>query len=124
MAILNKKNIENLIFLKLEFIINHNFFFVDLNTSNHNIGSMLNNTVPQYGFRCNTVVNNISFNFVEYLCVHEFFLPIKKVTRKYVPQNLLWHIVSLLLRITIYAPVNIMATCIIFSGGQIHYEGG
>ena len=27
-------------------------------------------------------------------------------------------------RITIYAPVNIMAMCIIFSGGQIHYEGG
>ena len=26
--------------------------------------------------------------------------------------------------ITIYAPVNIMATCIILSGGQIHYEGG
>ena len=26
--------------------------------------------------------------------------------------------------ITIYAPVNIVAPCIIFSGGQIHYEGG
>ena len=26
--------------------------------------------------------------------------------------------------ITIYAPVNITALCIIFSGGQIHYEGG
>ena len=26
--------------------------------------------------------------------------------------------------LTIYAPVNITAMCIIFSGGQIHYEGG
>ena len=26
--------------------------------------------------------------------------------------------------LTIYAPVNITATCITFSGGQIHYEGG
>ena len=26
--------------------------------------------------------------------------------------------------LTIYAPVNKTATCMIFSGGQIHYEGG
>ena len=26
--------------------------------------------------------------------------------------------------VTIYAPVNLTAPCIIFSGGQIHYEGG